>query len=61
MAGFIATSKTIAAVVHQLYEAGGDIPFLCVLTPYLGTPLYTHEVIRVKIGNLLTFIVSTYK
>ncbi len=45
MAGFIAgfdgdTPETIVAMAHRLYEIGVDVPFLSVLTPYKGTPLY---------------------
>ena len=45
MAGFIAgfdgdTPEAITAMAKQLYEAGVDVPFLSVLTPYPGTPAY---------------------
>ncbi|MEM7034666.1 MAG: radical SAM protein [Chloroflexota bacterium] len=45
MAGFIAgfdgdTPETIVDMAHQLYNVGIDVPFLSVLTPYKGTPLY---------------------
>ena len=45
MAGFIAgfdgdTPESIVAMADQLYEIGVDVPFLSVLTPYKGTPLY---------------------
>jgi radical SAM superfamily enzyme YgiQ (UPF0313 family) len=45
MAGFIAgfdgdTSQSIEAMAHRLYKIGVDVPFLSVLTPYRGTPLY---------------------
>lgn len=45
MAGFIAgfdgdTPASIEAMADQLYEIGVDVPFLSVLTPYKGTPLY---------------------
>lgn len=45
MAGFIAgfdgdTPERIVNMAHQLYEIGVDVPFLSVLTPYKGTPLY---------------------
>jgi radical SAM superfamily enzyme YgiQ (UPF0313 family) len=45
MAGFVAgfdgdTPESIIAMAHQLYEIGVDVPFLSVLTPYKGTPLY---------------------
>jgi radical SAM superfamily enzyme YgiQ (UPF0313 family) len=47
MAGFIAgfdsdTPDSIAAMAEQLYEAGVDVPFLSVLTPYPGTPAYSR-------------------
>ena len=46
MAGFIAgfdgdTPESIAAMAEQLYEAGVDVPFLSILTPYPGTPSYS--------------------
>jgi len=45
MAGFIAgfdhdTPETIVAMAHNLQDAGIDVPFLSVLTPFKGTPLY---------------------
>lgn len=45
MAGFIAgfdgdTPESITAMARQLYEAGVDVPFLSILTPYKGTPAY---------------------
>ena len=45
MAGFIAgfdhdTPETIEAMADQLLEIGVDVPFLSVLTPFKGTPLY---------------------
>lgn len=45
MAGFIAgfdhdTPESIVAMADQLYEIGIDVPFLSILTPYRGTPLY---------------------
>ncbi|HBY64044.1 MAG TPA: B12-binding domain-containing radical SAM protein [Solibacterales bacterium] len=45
MAGFIAgfdgdTPESIAAMARQLFDAGVDVPFLSVLTPYPGTPAY---------------------
>uniref|UniRef100_B8HSF9 Radical SAM domain protein n=1 Tax=Cyanothece sp. (strain PCC 7425 / ATCC 29141) TaxID=395961 RepID=B8HSF9_CYAP4 len=45
MAGFIAgfdhdTIASIGAMADQLYEVGVDVPFLSLLTPYKGTPLY---------------------
>jgi radical SAM superfamily enzyme YgiQ (UPF0313 family) len=46
MAGFIAgfdgdTPQSIEDMAHRLYEIGVDVPFLSVLTPFKGTPLYT--------------------
>jgi radical SAM superfamily enzyme YgiQ (UPF0313 family) len=46
MAGFIAgfdgdTPESVAAMAKQLYDAGVDVPFLSILTPYRGTPAYT--------------------
>ncbi|HVO43896.1 MAG TPA: radical SAM protein, partial [Aggregatilineales bacterium] len=46
MAGFIAgfdgdTPESIVAMADHLSEIGVDVPFLSVLTPYKGTPLYT--------------------
>jgi len=45
MAGFIAgfdgdTPASIVEMADRLYEVGVDVPFLSVLTPYKGTPLY---------------------
>jgi radical SAM superfamily enzyme YgiQ (UPF0313 family) len=45
MAGFIAgfdgdTPESIENMAHRLYDIGVDVPFLSVLTPYRGTPLY---------------------
>jgi radical SAM superfamily enzyme YgiQ (UPF0313 family) len=45
MAGFVAgfdgdTPASIVAMADRLYEIGVDVPFLSVLTPYKGTPLY---------------------
>ena len=45
MAGFIAgfdgdTPGSIVSMADRLYEIGVDVPFLSVLTPYKGTPLY---------------------
>ncbi len=45
MAGFIAgfdgdTPASIEAMACQLYDIGVDVPFLSVLTPFRGTPLY---------------------
>lgn len=47
MAGFIAgfdgdTPEAITAMAKQLYDAGVDVPFLSVLTPYPGTPAYAR-------------------
>ncbi len=45
MAGFIAgfdgdTPEDIVGMADRLFEIGVDVPFLSVLTPYKGTPLY---------------------
>ena len=45
MAGFIAgfdgdTPESIVEMADRLYEIGVDVPFISVLTPYKGTPLY---------------------
>jgi len=45
MAGFVAgfdgdTPQSIVAMAQNLYDIGVDVPFLSVLTPYRGTPLY---------------------
>lgn len=45
MAGFIAgfdgdTPQSIVAMAQQLNEIGVDVPFLSILTPFKGTPLY---------------------
>lgn len=45
MAGFVAgfdgdTPQSIVAMADQLYDIGVDMPFLSVLTPFKGTPLY---------------------
>jgi radical SAM superfamily enzyme YgiQ (UPF0313 family) len=32
--------ETIKAMARQLYDAGVDVPFLSVLTPFPGTPVY---------------------
>jgi radical SAM superfamily enzyme YgiQ (UPF0313 family) len=45
MGGFIAgfdgdTPESIAAMAKQLYDAGVDVPFLSLLTPYPGTPAH---------------------
>ena len=45
MAGFIAgfdgdTPESIQAMADQLNEIGVDVPFLSILTPFKGTPLY---------------------
>lgn len=47
MAGFIAgfdndTPESIRAMAEQLYQAGVDVPFVSILTPYRGTGLYTR-------------------
>jgi len=47
MAGFIAgfdgdTPDSIVAMADRLVEIGVDVPFLSVLTPYKGTPLYNE-------------------
>jgi radical SAM superfamily enzyme YgiQ (UPF0313 family) len=49
MAGFIAgfdgdTPEAIEHMAHQMDEIGVDVPFLSVLTPYKGTPLYDRMV-----------------
>ncbi len=56
MAGFIAgfdgdTPEAITAMAKQLYDAGVDVPFLSVLTPYPGTPAYAK---LVEEGRILT-------
>jgi len=55
MAGFVAgfdgdTPESIVAMADQLYEIGVDVPFLSVLTPYKGTPLYEQYI---KEGRML--------
>lgn len=45
MAGFIAgfdgdTPESITDMARRLYDIGVDVPFLSVLTPFKGTPLY---------------------
>ena len=45
MAGFVAgfdgdRAESIEAMADQLYDVGVDVPFLSLLTPYKGTPLY---------------------
>lgn len=45
MAGFVAgfdgdTPESIVAMADQLYDIGVDVPFISILTPYRGTPLY---------------------
>ena len=45
MAGFIAgfdgdTAQSITAMAGHMLEIGVDVPFLSILTPYKGTPLY---------------------
>lgn len=47
MAGLIAgfdhdTPETIVGMSKQLMKLGIDVPFLSILTPYKGTPLYTE-------------------
>ena len=47
MAGFIAgfehdTPASIVSMADQLNEVGVDVPFLSVLTPFRGTPLYNQ-------------------
>jgi len=49
MAGFIAgfdgdTPRSVEEMAHRLYEIGVDVPFLSVLTPFKGTPLYSKLV-----------------
>jgi radical SAM superfamily enzyme YgiQ (UPF0313 family) len=49
MAGFIAgldgdTPTTIRAMAQQLFDAGVDVPFLSILTPYRGTAAYRKMV-----------------
>lgn len=56
MAGFIAgfggdTAGSIVDMAHQLQAAGVDVPFLSVLTPYKGTPLFDK---LEREGRLLT-------
>jgi radical SAM superfamily enzyme YgiQ (UPF0313 family) len=46
MAGFIAgfdhdDEKTIVSMADQLMEIGIDVPFLSIMTPFRGTPIYT--------------------
>jgi len=45
MAGFIAgfdgdAYADVVAMSHQLHDAGVDVPYLSILTPFKGTPLY---------------------
>ncbi len=47
MAGLVAgfdgdTPESIVAMADRLYEIGVDVPFISVLTPYAGTPLYAQ-------------------
>lgn len=47
MAGFISgfdhdTPKSIVAMADRLLEIGVDVPFLSILTPFKGTPLYSQ-------------------
>lgn len=56
MAGFIAgfdsdTPESLAAMADQLYQAGVDVPFLSILTPYPGTPAYNR---LAKEGRILS-------
>lgn len=56
MAGFISgfdgdSAVTIKEMAHRLYEAGVDVPFLSVLTPFRGTVAYQK---MVKEGRMLT-------
>lgn len=49
MAGFIAgfdgdSPEAIVEMADRLYEIGIDVPFLSVLTPFKGTPLYDKMV-----------------
>lgn len=51
MAGFIAgfdndTPDSIVDMAHRLYDIGVDVPFLSVLTPFKGTPLYDQLVLE---------------
>jgi len=46
MAGFIAgfdgdAVADVAGMSRQLYDVGVDVPYLSILTPFRGTPLYT--------------------
>ena len=55
MAGFVAgfdgdTPESIVSMADQLMDIGVDVPFLSVLTPYRGTPLYDQ---LVEEGRLL--------
>ena len=55
MAGFVAgfdgdTPESIVSMADQLMDIGVDAPFLSVLTPYKGTPLYAQ---LAKEGRLL--------
>ncbi|MGC9346514.1 MAG: radical SAM protein [Anaerolineae bacterium] len=45
MAGFVAgfdgdTPESIVAMADHLYDIGVDVPFISILTPYKGTPIY---------------------
>ena len=56
MGGFITgfdgdTPETIAAMAKQLYDTGVDVPFLSILTPYLGTPAYAKMESEGRIRN----------
>jgi radical SAM superfamily enzyme YgiQ (UPF0313 family) len=54
MAGFIAgfdgdTSASIVQMADRLHEIGVDVPFLSVLTPYKGTPLFDKLLVENKL------------
>jgi radical SAM superfamily enzyme YgiQ (UPF0313 family) len=54
MAGFISgfdgdTPATIKAMARRLYEAGVDVPFLSILTPFRGSPAYDKMVAENRI------------
>ena len=56
MAGFISgfddqTADTIARTADRLQAIGIDVPFLSILTPFRGTPLYDAQL---RAGRLLT-------
>lgn len=55
MGGFIAgfdgdSPETIVSMAKQLYDAGVDVPFLSILTPYRGTAAYAK---MIKDGRIL--------